>query len=78
MKNFIRLVGVTSLSILCFNLFAQETADAETVMDMVQFCQEVADEDGTGGLTMQDFLLKCVNEELKSEGFSPVTKLPKA
>ena len=47
-------------------------------MDMLQFCQEVAAEDGTGSLSMQDYLLKCVNEELDSEGFNPVSKLPKA
>jgi hypothetical protein len=38
---------------------------------------EVAEDEGTGELSMEAFLLNCVNEELESEGYQPITKLPK-
>ena len=52
-------------------------ADVELVKELKEYCMEIAEDEGTGKLSMQDFLLKCVNEELESEGYQPVTKLPK-
>ena len=52
-------------------------ADAGVIMEYKEYCKEIADEEGTGEATMDEFLLTCINDELESEGFQPITKLPK-
>ncbi|MFQ3249500.1 hypothetical protein [Glaciecola sp.] len=52
-------------------------ADIELIKELKQYCMEVAEDEGTGELSMEAFLLNCVNEELESEGYQPITKLPK-
>jgi hypothetical protein len=52
-------------------------AAPEFVLEYKIFCTEVAEDDGTGKLNLDEYLLICVNEELESEGYQPVTKLPK-
>ena len=52
-------------------------ADAGVIMEYKEYCKEVADEEGTSKSAMDEFLLTCINEELESEGFQPITKLPK-
>ncbi len=51
-------------------------AEEDVVLDLKQYCQDVADDEGTDKKAMPAFLLKCVNAELDSEGYQPVTKLP--
>lgn len=65
------------LALLSTSIFADERpeADVETIAELKQFCMEVAEEDGTGDMTMQMFLLKCVNQELEDEGYRPAEKL---
>jgi hypothetical protein len=46
-------------------------------MEYKEYCKEIADEEGTGKPAMDQFLLTCINDELESEGFQPITKLPK-
>ncbi len=59
-------------------LFAQDAmeADADTIAELKEYCMEIAAEDGTEGMPMEMFLLTCVNEELESEGYKPLKKLP--
>lgn len=52
-------------------------ADIELVKELKEYCMGIAEDDGTGDATMDAFLLSCVNDELESEGYQPVTKLPK-
>jgi len=51
-------------------------ADMDLILELKQYCADVATEDGTGGLSLDAFLLVCVNDELDSEGYQPITKLP--
>ncbi|GAC16614.1 hypothetical protein [Aliiglaciecola lipolytica] len=67
-----------AMAVLSMNAaMAQEVADAETVKDLMQYCVDVAAEDGTGDLSKQEFVLNCVNEELESEGYAKISALPK-
>jgi hypothetical protein len=55
-------------------------ADAELIMEYKEYCKEMADDEGTEGTdesAMDGLLLTCINDELESEGFQPITKLPK-
>jgi hypothetical protein len=52
-------------------------ADAGVIMEYKEYCKEIADEEGTGKSAMDEFLLTCINDELESEGFQPITKVPK-
>lgn len=73
MKTLLSLL----LSCLAVSAFANEAkpAPAELVAELTTFCQEVAEEDGTNGKPLNEFLLECVNEELESEGFEAVDAL---
>jgi len=50
-------------------------ADQELITELKQYCTEIAQEDGTGGKELPVFMLECVNEELDSEGYQPLSKL---
>jgi len=52
-------------------------ADAQVIIEYKAYCKEIADDEGTGKLSMDEFLLTCINDELESEGYQPITKLPK-
>jgi hypothetical protein len=52
-------------------------ADTQTIMEYKEYCKEIADDEGTGKLSVDEFLLVCVNDELESEGYQSITKLPK-
>jgi hypothetical protein len=54
---------------------ASETAPAELVEELTQFCQEVAEEEGTKGKPEDEFVLECVNDELEAEGYAKVSSL---
>ena len=40
-----------------------------------QYCNDIAEEDGTGGQNLNTFLLECVNNELTNEGYQKVEKI---
>lgn len=65
-------VGLTSVS-----LYADEkpAADEALLKELKQFCKEMAEDDGVTADKLPAYLLKCVNEELESEGYKPLTKL---
>ncbi|GAB2697703.1 hypothetical protein [Aliiglaciecola aliphaticivorans] len=71
------LLGAATTALFVSVSYAQEVADPDTVSDMLQYCLEVAEEDGTGDLSKQEFILNCVNQELESEGFTKINALPK-
>ena len=50
-------------------------ADKELIAELKQYCTELAQEDGTDGKELKVFMLECVNEELDSEGYQPLTEL---
>ena len=66
------------LAMISFVSVAQTApqADPEIVQELKDFCVEVASEDGTGDMSMEQFLLECVNQELESEGYATLKKLP--
>jgi len=78
MKNvFLIIVGFVCSTVIPHSLAEDlPKADDESIQELKEFCNEVAQEDGTGELTLTDFLLKCVNEELESEGYEQLKKLP--
>lgn len=51
-------------------------ADIELVKELKAYCLEIAEDEGTGEESLDTFLLNCVNDELESEGYQPITKLP--
>jgi hypothetical protein len=65
--------GMLSLTALADD---RPDADAELIQEFVEYCAEIAEDEGTGDLTLPEFLLVCVNQELESEGYKPVKKLP--
>lgn len=70
-------LALVILTVMSIHVYANEEpeADAQTIADLKEFCMDVAQEDGTGDLTLQAFMLKCVNQELEDEGYRPVKKL---
>jgi hypothetical protein len=52
-------------------------ADADLVQEYKVYCMEIAEDEGTGKLSMNEFLLSCINDELESEGYQPITSVPK-
>ncbi|GAA0854614.1 hypothetical protein [Aliiglaciecola litoralis] len=68
---------ISLLVLLSTSAFAQQVADADTISEMLEYCKDVAAEDGTGNKSMDEFLLNCVNEELASEDFKKIKMLPK-
>lgn len=65
-------------------LFAMSTAAEDRPVaedDLIQeykvYCMEIAEDEGTGKLSMDEFLLSCINDELESEGYQPITSVPK-
>jgi hypothetical protein len=49
--------------------------EKELISELKQYCTELANEDGTGDKELQMFILECINEELDSEGYQPISKL---
>lgn len=70
-------LGLVGLSALAFSVTAtaSEKASSELVAELVQFCKEVAEEEGTKGKSEDAFLLECVNEELEAEGYQALKSL---
>ncbi len=65
-------------------LFAMSTAaedrpvaEADLVQEYKVYCMEIAEDEGTGKLSMDEFLLSCINDELESEGYQPINTLTK-
>ncbi|PKG98582.1 hypothetical protein CXF95_11905 [Paraglaciecola sp. MB-3u-78] len=53
----------------------QPIADKELIAELKQYCTELAQEEGTDGKELKEFMLECVNEELDSEGYQTLTTL---
>jgi len=70
-------LGLFGLSALAFSVMAaeSETAPAELVAELTQFCKEVAAEEGTKGKPEDVFVLECVNDELEAEGYQKLKSL---
>ncbi|GFD74990.1 hypothetical protein ACI7YQ_12260 [Alteromonas marina] len=73
MKGLV-LIGLTAMA-FSLTAMASETAPAELVEELTQFCQEVAEEEGTKGKPENEFVLECVNDELEAEGYAKVSSL---
>jgi len=52
-------------------------ASKELVLEYKAYCAELAEDEGTDGLSLDDYLLNCINEELDIEGYQPVKSLPR-
>ena len=50
-------------------------APAETVQQSVEECQEWAKEDGVAAADLYNFVLNCVNDDLKDQEFKAVAKI---
>lgn len=70
-------LGLFGLSALAFSAMAteSETAPAELIAELTQFCKEVAEEEGTKGKPEDVFVLECVNDELEAEGYQKLKSL---
>jgi hypothetical protein len=75
------LTGLSCATLLLSSALASANqdlpeADLELLLNFKNFCQEIANDDGTGDLSLQAYLLECVNEELVAEGYQAITELP--
>lgn len=78
MKMITLVTSAVFAGLLSFAVNADDRpeADAELIQEFVEYCTEIAEDDGTGDLSRPEFLLICVNQELESEGYKPIKKLP--
>jgi|TARA_R110002124_G_scaffold141765_2_gene306305 hypothetical protein len=53
----------------------EDVADAALIAELKQYCNDIAEEDGTDGQDLNTFLLECVNNELTNEGYQKVEKI---
>lgn len=76
-ENMMKKVLLTLGLLIATSAFADErpVADKELIAELKQYCNEIAQEEGTDGKELKVFMLECVNEELESEGYQPLTKL---
>ena len=76
-ENMMNKLLLTLGLLLTTSVFADDrpVADKELIVELKQYCKEVAHEDGTDGKELKVFMLECVNEELESEGYQPLAKL---
>jgi membrane carboxypeptidase/penicillin-binding protein len=76
-ENMMKKVLLTLGLLLATTVMAEEQpiADKELITELKQYCTELAQEDGTNGKELKVFMLECVNEELDSEGYQPLTTL---
>ncbi|WP_338518069.1 hypothetical protein [Alteromonas gracilis] len=72
-----RSVFLIGCSVMALSVSAtdSETAPAELIAELQQYCTEVAEGEGTQGKPMKAFVLECVNDELESEGYQKITSL---
>lgn len=78
MKAYLLAFAVASSLAVTPLVSAEELpkADLETIIEFVDYCKMLAEEDGIQQAEMDKFLLKCVNEELVAEGYQKISKLP--
>lgn len=78
MKLSVKFAVVCVLCCAAFSTisFDRPEADLQIVEDLIEYCNDVANDEGTGELTLSQFLLRCVNQELEYEGYKPIKKLP--
>jgi len=76
-ENMMKKVLLTLGLLLATTVMADEQpkADKEVIAEFEQYCTELAQEEGTDGKDLKVFMLECVNDELKSEGYQLVTTL---
>ena len=76
-ENMMKKVLLTLGLLLATTVMADEqtVADKEVIAEFKQYCTELAQEEGTDGKDLKVFMLECVNEELKSEGYQLMTTL---
>tara|TARA_R110001592_G_scaffold89078_1_gene262037 strand:+ start:21498 stop:21812 length:315 start_codon:yes stop_codon:yes gene_type:complete len=76
-EEFMKFLLGLVLSLTMFGAVADEgeVADAALIAELTQYCNDIAEEDGTGGQNLNVFLLECVNNELKSEGYQAIEKI---
>jgi membrane carboxypeptidase/penicillin-binding protein len=76
-ENMMKKVLLTLGLLLATTVMAEEQpiADKELITELKQYCTELAQEEGTNGKELKVFMLECVNEELDSEGYQPLTTL---
>jgi len=51
-------------------------ANMKLVLEYKAYCAELAEDEGTDGLSLDDYLLSCINEELDIEGYQPIKAVP--
>jgi hypothetical protein len=72
-----KTVALVIVGLLSFSSYADDkpTADEALLKELKQFCSEMAEDEGIAADKLPAYLLKCVNDELESEGYAIVTKL---
>lgn len=77
MKLSVKFAVVCVLCCAAFSTisFDRPEADLQIVEDLIEYCNDVANDEGTGAMAKSQFLLKCVNKEVEFEGCKPIKKL---
>lgn len=71
-KSILLLVTVFSVGVTADEM---SIATADEVAELKSYCQEIADEEKVAPADVAQYVLKCVNEELNSEGYQAVTSV---
>jgi hypothetical protein len=71
-----KILAVLAFS-FAFSTYAEDlpVADSDTKKEMVEYCKEMAEDESIEAVDLQSYLVECVNKELESEGYAPITKI---
>ena len=71
-------VLIAATLFVTLNTMAEElpVADPAFIAELKEFCTEVANDEGVSAEDLNAFLLSCINDELESEGYQPIKKVP--
>lgn len=73
MKNAV-LILIGALALPCF-ANDDAVASKDEVSELKAYCMEVANEEQVPAAELNAYLLKCVNDELASEGYQAVSSI---
>ncbi|WP_372762130.1 hypothetical protein [Pseudoalteromonas sp.] len=74
-KALLALIVAPLFALSAANVVAEDAADAsaETINEFTEMCVNWAKDDEVSNEDLYAYVLKCVNDELKSEGYKAVS-----
>jgi hypothetical protein len=75
LASLVGLGMVSSLTAMSANANTKEEVSKRVITDNVAYCSELEMEYRVQGQTREEYLLKCVNEQLERDGHSKIRAL---